>query len=95
MWEVVLLMCMVSVVFTRRYPPSLRLFPLPPCLPPSHPLLSLSSCLSCSLSPKQLAMDLVHKGKAYIRGSGQKLTIVRAGLGASATVGGISGGAQE
>ena len=50
---------------------------------------------SLSLFLQQLAMDLVHKSKAYIRGSGQKLTIVRAGLGASATVGGIGGGAQE
>ena len=54
-----------------------------------------SSVLSLCLFLQQLAMDLVHKSKAYIRGCGQKLTIVRAGLGASATVGGIGGGAQE
>ena len=56
---------------------------------------SLFCPLSLCLLLQQLAMDLVHKSQAYIRGCGQKLTIVRAGLGASATVGGIGGGAQE
>ena len=61
------------------------------------PLSSLPSSLSPSLPlSNQLAMDLVHKDKAYIRGSGQKLTIVRAGLGASATaVGGVTVGTQD
>ena len=50
----------------------------------------VTNCSVCVLMCMQLAMDLVHKDKAYIRGSYQKLSVVRAGLGKSAAVKGIA-----
>lgn len=81
----------LSVIFTPSYLSLTLTPPISLCLPASPPFLLPTS----SLPPKQLAMDLVHKDKAYIRGSGQRLTVVRAGLGASATVGGTVSGTQE
>lgn len=71
-----------NVVFTPSYLSLTLTPPISLCLPASPPFLLPTS----SLPPKQLAMDLVHKDKAYIRGSGQRLTVVRAGLGTSTTV---------